>query len=241
MELTYVAVDDEPIFLKELNSILKSYPFLKEIDSIDDSFEAADIINNKRPNVVFLDHDMPGMNGKDVLKEINYKADVVFVTSNFKPIQDVINHDGIANIEAYLSKPLDKEELKRICLKLRKAGSELDKTSYNGKISIPNGKKDDYYIDSSKLSYVKANGKYTDWHFTDSAAIRGINLQMKNVRLLLDDKNVDYAVANKSFIVFENGIVKKHNKDIIVISNGEEIEISMTADGFVSWLKSKFR
>lgn len=241
MKLNYIAVDDEPIFLEELNNHLKAFPFLNELELISDPFEAIEIINTRMPDVVFLDHDMPGINGRDVLKAINYNTQVVFITSNFTPIQDVINHDGIASIQGYLSKPISKEKLKNICLKLN---SSIKKKTTEGKISIPNGKKEAYYFDLSKLSCVKADEKYTIWHFIDSPTITGVNLLLKDAKQLLRDKGVEFIEVNRSYIIFENGIKMKKHRDIIVHSNGDEIEIGISEkdkDGFFSWLKRKFR
>ncbi|WP_320018194.1 response regulator [Labilibaculum manganireducens] len=241
IQLNYIAVDDEPIFLKELNRHLSTYPFLNELDLISDPFEAIEIINSKKPDIVFLDHDMPGINGRDVLKAINFKSQIVFITSNFTPIQEVINHDGIASIQGYLSKPISKEELKNICLKLN---STIKKKTSAGRISIPNGKKEAYYFDLFKLSCVKADEKYTIWHFIDSPSVTSVNLLLKDAKQLLRDKGVEFIEANRSYIIFENGIKMKKHRDIIVNSNGDDIEISIgekDKDGFFSWLKRKFR
>jgi len=239
-KINYIAVDDEYTFLRELKELLKEYPFLYELDSISDPFEAIDTINNKKPDLVFLDHDMPGINGQDVLKSIKYKTSVVFITSNFSPIQDVINHNGIASINGYLSKPIDKYKLKEICLKINTKNK--DSIAFSNKLTVPNGKKEDYYIDISKLSYIQASGKYSDWHFINTPVIKDVNLSLKEVRDLLLDKNIDFKDVNRSFLIFDNGIKMRRNKDIIVSSNNNDVEIGIKdIDGFFSWLKNKFK
>ncbi|MBI9058286.1 MAG: response regulator [Labilibaculum sp.] len=239
IQLNYIAVDDEPIFLKELNEHLLAYPFLNKLDLISDPFEAIDIINTQKPDVVFLDHDMPGINGRDVLKAINFKTQIVFITSNFSPIQDVINHGGIATIQGYISKPISEEKIKDICLKLNKADSNhITKT----KLTVPNGKKEDYYIEFSKLSYIEAEGKYSNWHLLDAPTIKNIALSLKESRELLLSNKIDFKELNRSSIIFENGIKKRRNKDIIVTSNGKDVVIgTKDIDGFFSWLKRKLR
>lgn len=239
IKLNYIAVDDEAFFLKELSSQLKAYPYLHEQALIDDPFEAIGTINRLKPDIVFLDHDMPGIDGRDVLKAINYKANVVFVSSNSGPMQQVINHDGIALIKGYLSKPFSDEELKKICLKLL---SNTEKLAPSSKISIPNGKKEDIFIDLKSLSFIKANEKYTDWHFTDRKPIIEINISLKESKELLKDKNIDFNDVNRSYIVFENGIIKRRNKDIFALSNNKEIEIGIKDTAtFSSWIKNIFR
>jgi len=239
MKLNYIAVDDEAFFLKELSSQLNAYPYLHEQALIDDPFEAIETINKLKPNIIFLDHDMPGIDGRDVLKAINYKANVVFVSSNSGPMQQVINHDGMALIKGYLSKPFSDEELKKICLKLL---SNTEKQAPSSKLTIPNGKKEDIFIDLKSLSFIKADEKYTEWHFTDRKPIIEINISLKESKELLKDKNIDFNDVNRSYIVFENGIIKRRNKDIFALSNNKEIEIGIKDTAtFSSWIKNIFR
>jgi len=235
----YIAVDDEPIFLKELKEQLRAYPFLNELDLISDPFEAIEIINTKKPDIVFLDHDMPGINGRDVLKAINFKTQIVFITSNFSPIQDVINHDGIASIQGYISKPISVEKIKDICLKL----NSTDRNHIpRKKLTVPNGKKEDYYIELSELSYIEASSKYTNWHLVDAPTLKNLTLSLKESKELLSSNKIDFKELNRSTIVFENGIKRRRNKDLILVSNGRDMEIGIKdTEGFFSWLKSKFR
>ncbi len=240
MYLSYIAVDDEAIFLEELSEKLKVYPFLRETALIDDPFEAIQRINQTKPDVIFLDHDMPGLNGKEVLDQIKYKAQVIFVTSHLNPIQEVINHDGIATIQGYLNKPIDKEILKKICLKLNNTTESHH--SVSSKIIIPNGKKEQLYIDPSDLSYLKADGKYTTWHFINRSPEKEVNLLLKDAKELLREKHIDFNEINRSYIVFENGIKMRRHKDLIVQSNDEEHEVGISEQSnLLNWIKKKFR
>lgn len=241
-KLTFIAVDDESIFLKELSEKLSLYPFLEQQKLIDDPFEALDIINKLKPDIVFLDFEMPGINGKDLLEKIDYAAQVIFISSLIQPMQEVINHSGKANIQGYLSKPITNESLKPICLKLKSQQKDIKSSS---KILIPDGKKAEVLIKPEQLSFIKADGKYTNWFFLNQEPIRTIQFSIGKAEELFEQRQIKMNSANKSHLVFEEGI-QKHNRHEITVQYFEDGKIKTTdiaigkTSSFKTWLQGIF-
>lgn len=117
-----VIVDDEPLARQGLRIRLNSFPHIDVVAEAGSGREAVELIVNEKPDLVFLDIQMPGLSGFDVLRLIREKADqmpaVVFVTA--------YDHYAIRAFEVraldYLLKPVDEE---RLAVAMERIGGEL--------------------------------------------------------------------------------------------------------------------
>jgi len=79
---TTVIAEDEPLLAEELaDSLARLWPELTVVARARDGIEALRMVDEHRPDVVFLDIQMPGMTGLDVAKQVGTRAHVVFVTA----------------------------------------------------------------------------------------------------------------------------------------------------------------
>lgn len=76
-----VAVDDEPLALSLIEDFTKKIPFLNHIKSCKNAFEAIDIIQKEKIDLIFLDINMPGISGVELIKSIDHKPLVIFTTA----------------------------------------------------------------------------------------------------------------------------------------------------------------
>lgn len=106
-QLRVLIVDDEPLARASLRTLLEREPDAITVFEARNGHEAVSLIRNERPDVVFLDVQMPEMNGFEVVRQIGATAmpEVVFVTA----------HDQFAiqafeiNALDYLLKPVSEE------------------------------------------------------------------------------------------------------------------------------------
>jgi two-component system LytT family response regulator len=122
-------VDDEPLARASLRTLLEREPQAINIFEARTGHEAVSLILGERPDVVFLDVQMPEMNGFDVVRQVGATAmpDVVFVTA----------HDQFAiqafeiNALDYLLKPVSEERfaeaLQRTRSHRRRRGDDSDR------------------------------------------------------------------------------------------------------------------
>ena len=68
--LKAVIVDDERLARQELRAMLEQHPEIEIVGEASDAGEAAALIREVRPDLVFLDIQMPGRNGFDLLEEL---------------------------------------------------------------------------------------------------------------------------------------------------------------------------
>jgi len=83
MSITAVLIDDEKNNLDNLSQLLKTYcPGVEVLATALDATEGRRIILQYQPELVFLDIQMPGKTGFDLLRELNqYDFEVIFVTA----------------------------------------------------------------------------------------------------------------------------------------------------------------
>jgi DNA-binding LytR/AlgR family response regulator len=79
---TALIAEDEPLLAEELaDALARLWPELQIVARARDGVEAVRVVDELRPDVAFLDIQMPGMSGLDVAKQLGTRAHVVFVTA----------------------------------------------------------------------------------------------------------------------------------------------------------------
>ena len=109
--ITTVVIDDEKLALEELSYLLKDYPEIEVIGSAENGLQAVDLIGKLEPDLVFLDVQMPGLDGMGVIRKLREQSEdlphFVLVTA--------FDHYAIEafRMEAfdYLLKPVEKARL----------------------------------------------------------------------------------------------------------------------------------
>ena len=81
MKVTTLVVDDEPVARAGLKGMLSAFDWIEVIGEAADGQSAARGIETMKPELVFLDVQMPGLLGTDVLRQINHRPFVIFTTA----------------------------------------------------------------------------------------------------------------------------------------------------------------
>ena len=102
MTLNCIVVDDEPLALGLIVSYVKKTPFLNLIGSYSNAMDAAKSFDNQKPDLIFLDIQMPEMNGLEFSKLIGDKTKVIFTTA----FQQYAIEGFKVNALDYLLKPI---------------------------------------------------------------------------------------------------------------------------------------
>ena len=96
-------VDDEPIAQEIIQKLASKIPFLEIVGSCDDAFSALEAINKQQPDLIFLDIQMPGMTGVDMLRLVERNgAQIIFTTAYPEYALDGFE----LNVTDYLLKPI---------------------------------------------------------------------------------------------------------------------------------------
>jgi two-component system LytT family response regulator len=107
-------VDDEPLALERLKRLLASVGGLRIAGSATDPATALDFLNSESIDVLFLDIQMPGMNGFELLSRLDTQPFVIFTTAYDEYALQAFEVNSID----YLLKPIEPEQLARALNKL---------------------------------------------------------------------------------------------------------------------------
>ncbi|MEM6525421.1 MAG: LytTR family DNA-binding domain-containing protein [Bacteroidota bacterium] len=76
-----IAVDDEPLALKVISDYIEKVPFLELKGTFENPFEALQVINNESIDIAFLDINMPGLTGIQLVKSLKKVPNLIFTTA----------------------------------------------------------------------------------------------------------------------------------------------------------------
>lgn len=230
-----VIVEDELAAREALKSYLQKYcPQIELIGEAHNSKEGIKLINDLKPQLVFLDVEMPYGNAFDVLegcKDIYFET--IFVTAFSEYSLKALNQSAAY----YLLKPVSIEELILAVNKVQQHILNNELLNRN-KIIIDNYRNtssDSQQIilptlegfEVAKIKDIirlKGNGNFTDIYFTDGSK-KMICRFLKHFDEILDKP---FLRIHKSHIINMN-FVKSYNKGgYVILSDGSEIELSAT-------------
>ncbi len=115
-------VDDEPLARKRLLRLLKSHPDLEVVAECKNGDEAVDAVTMRRPDLVFLDIQMPGLDGFEVIEKlaVGKMPAIVFVTAHAQHAIQAFEVDALD----YLLKPIDATRLEKSVQRVRERLSQ---------------------------------------------------------------------------------------------------------------------
>lgn len=167
-DLRAVIVDDEPIASQALRRMLAVFPGIEisgEAESVD---EAERLIRNARANAVFLDIELYGESGFDLVPRLDDNVAVVFVTA--------FNEYAIRAFEVnaldYLLKPVTKDRLAESIQRLHKRqrsrppSDSSEHLNPDDLILVQDGKRRRWLV-LKRLCIIEANGDFTVLRSTD--------------------------------------------------------------------------
>lgn len=234
-----ILIDDEPDSIKALENDIQFHELAVEVVArCHSGREGIIAIKEHQPDVIFLDVDMPRMNGfgmLEIVDDINFE--IIFVSGYNQYAHEAFKFSAVH----YLSKPVDEDDLKEAIdrvheiIKNKKTnGSTLDKAHINELIknmqsnsqvrfAIPHMEGYVFYpID--EIVYCEANGNSTKVVTTGKNYVSGHNLKKFEERLPSDV----FCRIHQSFIINMHH-VKKYNKGKsahVILTDGTSLSIS---------------
>lgn len=156
-------VDDERLARKRLRDLLLPYPEVTAIYEASSVADALQITEVERPDLIFLDIQMPRLNGFALLPELNYSPHIIFVSA----YEEYAIRAFEVNALDYLLKPVDPE---RLALTLTRLKNTLPLPLHDN-LSLLRDGDDLHLVRINKISTIVAEGAYTKVHLCDSPSI----------------------------------------------------------------------
>jgi len=112
-----VLAEDEPVLRAQLKELLAAaWPELEVTAEAEDGFQAVRALEEQRPDVLFLDIQMPGLTGLEVAKQASGRCHVVFVTAHDDHAVAAFEEGAVD----YVMKPLRAARLATACARVKK-------------------------------------------------------------------------------------------------------------------------
>ncbi len=115
-----IIIDDEKLARQDLASLLEKYPEIDIVAEAGNSKEAKKMIEEFDPDLIFLDIQMPGKDGFELLTELNTSAKIIFVTA----YDDYAIKAFEVNAQDYLLKPVNSDRLDSAIERIKTAKTE---------------------------------------------------------------------------------------------------------------------
>jgi len=207
-----IIVDDEPLARTMIKEYLRDFPEIEIIGECGNGKQAVKAINEREPDLVFLDIRMPGMDGFEVLEHLDIMPRIIFTTAH----GDYALKAFDVNAVDYLLKPYDR---KRFATAIRRAidrtAASSDETDRMVQVLQQSRGPDEFLkrifvrvgrkivsIQLDDIVWIEAEGDYTQLHTNGGAHL--CNLSMHAFEQRLDSGR--FLRVHRSFIVAANAI-----------------------------------
>lgn len=240
--LKAILIDDEEHCIKTLEWSITQY-FSNDIEviaSTQNPIEGLKLINNLKPDVVFLDIEMPHLNGIDLAEMIQHNETNIIFTTAYN--QYAIRAIKLSALD-YLLKPVDYEELGIVIDKIKlqqhadtrgqiKNLQEAKKTKILNKIAIkdPHGFT---LVDFNDIVFIRGENNYSYFKLSNGTSML-VSKTLAAVEEILD-MELFYRI-HKSFIINLQYVAsfKKADGGDLLMTDGTSIPISRSKrDGFM--------
>lgn len=234
--ISCIIIDDEKNALEMMEWLLKTYcPQVKIMDMCSSADTGIEAIHKHRPDVVFLDIEMPKMNGFDMLEQFDKVFfDVVFCTAYDQFAIKAFHYSALN----YLLKPIDPDDLQATVKRIEEKKSVPTKEQFQlllqniqypqkttpPRIALSSGD-GLIFIATHDIVYCEAESNYTSVVLSDGRKIV-VSKVLKEIDEALSGP--DFYRIHSSFLINLNHIKKFVRSDggYIVMDNGATISIS---------------
>lgn len=232
-----LAIDDEPLALQQLTAYIKKIPFLELVDSCQSAHDALTIMNQEVIDAIFVDINMPDLNGMDFVKSLTVPPLVVFTTAYSEYAVEGFKVDAVD----YLLKPFGLTEFQRAANKVKARYDQQNTAVIAQDEEDTLFLKTDYKvirIDMKDIRYVQSMSEYLKIFLEGRA---------KPVIVLLSMKKMEERLPENQFMRIHRGYIvnlkkiQEVNKNRVIMDEETYLPIGDNyKEAFNSYLESKF-
>lgn len=237
MKIRCIAIDDEPLALKQIGSYIEKTPFLELQALCPNAFEAMTCLQMNEVDLMFVDINMPDLNGMDFVKSLSSKPQVVFTTAYSEYAIEGFQVDALD----YILKPISYSAF----LKAANKANNWFELNQKHKESIQ-ASQDSLFVKSeykmvriffSEIKYIESSNEYIQIHLADGQQVTTL-IRLKVIEEQLPKDK--FLRVHRSFIVNLDR-VKVIERNRIVFDNSIYIPVSdQYRDDFQAFVDKAF-
>ncbi len=234
--LRTIIVEDEELARNLLKSFLKGIENIEIIAECENGFEGVKMINELKPDLVFLDIQMPKITGFEMLELLDHKPQIIFATAYDQYALKAFEF----NAADYLLKPYSKERLieavEKVTERIQKEGitsdiaekvSDFPKDEYLDRIVVK-GRHKIHIAPIDHVRYIESMDDYVMIYTTEGRFMK--QKTMKYFETTLDPKN--FIRIHRSYIVKVDEIneIQQYEKEsyIVILHDKTKLKVSKT-------------
>jgi two-component system LytT family response regulator len=234
-----IIIDDEPLARSIVKEFLQKHPGLQLVAECGDGFEGVKAIQQHQPDLIFLDIQMPKINGFEMLEMLEHTPAVIFTTAFDEYAIKAFEEHAID----YLLKPFNQERFDKALAKWKeqkpvyneRSTQELLETASQSpaqsqRIVIKDGSKIKI-IPVHDVQYLEAADDYVKIHTKDSYFLK--NKTMNHFEQVLDGQQ--FVRSHRSYIVNVQQITRidPYEKDshVAILRSGAKVPVSRSGYG----------
>jgi len=232
-KLTAIVVDDEELARAVIREMLRAHPEIEVLGECANGFEAVKMVSEKKPDLLFLDIQMPKLDGFEVLELIDSEIAVIFATAYD---QHALRAFEVHAVD-YLLKPVASDRFEAALERAKQrlgapappvaelAAAAREPGHYAERIVVKDGTRV-HIIPVAKLDYVEAQDDYVALASLGKKHLK--QQTISGVEAVLDPKN--FLRIHRSYIVNLERVskVEPYGKDshVAILSDGSTLPVS---------------
>lgn len=144
-----IAIDDEPHALRQLAEYIEAVPYLSLEGSFESAFDACNFLHDNAIDLIFVDINMPDINGIDFVKSLSKNVKIVFITAHSEFAYEGFQLDAAD----YLLKPISFTDF-------LKSANKVNERYFQQNSSLPEIQQNrDYLFIKSEYRVIRINFK----------------------------------------------------------------------------------
>ena len=227
-----LAIDDEPLALKQLVAYINKVPFLELASQCQSALEARQFMEHDTVDAIFCDINMPDLNGMDFVKSLAAPPLVVFTTAYSEYAVEGFR----VNAVDYLLKPFGLQDFQRAANRLKERLSESAAADSDNTLFL----KTDYRIvkvSIPDIRYIEAMSEYLKVWIQGEAKPIITLLSMKK----MEERLPDYFMRIHRSYIINLTMIQEVNKNRVIMDADTYLPIGdMYKDAFQAYLDTKF-
>ena len=209
MAIKCVAIDDEPLALQLMKAYIEKSPALQLVQVFEDAIKAAEFLRMHPVDLLFVDIQMPDVNGLDLVRAIENKPMIIFTTAHRKFAFEGFELQAID----YLLKPVSFERFTKVVAKAEEYYKFKNTAASQDEYLFVYSEYKLIRIDLNEIEFIESLEDYVRIHLTNGKPILSL-MPLKRVLQKLPQEK--FQRVHRSYIVSVNKIKGVNNKRIIL-------------------------
>lgn len=193
-----IAIDDEPLALQQMAAYIQKTPYLEMVEQFESAMQAIAWLQENTAELMFVDINMPDLNGMDFVKSLNNPPKVIFTTAYSEYALEGFRVDAVD----YLLKPIGYSDFLKAAEKAReRLGSVVKETTEIESDENFLFVKSEYKIlriNMADIRYIEGMREYIRIHIENQKPVMAL-MSMKKIEAFLPEQR--FMRVHRSYIV----------------------------------------